>query len=56
MLVTTLAFTLFSLALPLLALFSFTWLVNALFDETSLIRRGGTRLEEARILRRSLSA
>lgn len=53
---TTLAFTLFSLALPLLVLFAFTWLINALFDETSLIRRGGTRLEEALIVRRSLSA
>ena len=54
--VTTLAFTLFSLALPLLALFAFTWLINSLFDETSLIRRTSTRLEEALIVRRSLSA
>lgn len=55
-LVTTLALTLFSMALPLLVLLAFTWLINALFDERSLISRGFSRLEEASIVRRSLAA
>lgn len=55
-LVTTVALTLFSLALPLLVLLAFTWLLGALFDPTSIIGRTFSRLEEAAIVRRSLSA
>ncbi|GAA3711146.1 hypothetical protein GCM10022204_32330 [Microlunatus aurantiacus] len=52
---TTLALTLFSLALPLLVLLGFAWLINALFDQTSIIGRAVSRLEEASIARRSLA-
>ena len=53
--VTTLALTLFSLGLPLLVLFGFTWLITAVFDPTSIIGRAFSRLEEASIVRRSLA-
>ncbi|HEY5981065.1 MAG TPA: hypothetical protein VIT41_15680 [Microlunatus sp.] len=55
-LVTTLALTIFSMGLPLLVLFAFTWVISALFDPTSIIGRGWSRLEEASIARRSVSA
>ena len=52
---TTLALLLFSMGLPLLVLFAFTWLISALFDEGSILGRGFSRLEEALIVRRGLA-
>jgi hypothetical protein len=53
--VTTLAVILFvTVVFPLLVMGALTWLIAAAYDETSALRRGCGRLEEAWISRRAL--
>ena len=53
--VTTFAFILFvTIVFPLLVMTAVTWLISAAYDETSALRRGCGRLEEAWISRRAL--
>jgi hypothetical protein len=55
-LVTTLAFILFvTIVFPLLVMLAVTWLISAAYDETSALRRGCGRLEEAWLTRRALA-
>jgi hypothetical protein len=37
---------------PTAVMLAFTWFITAAFDETSVLRRGCSRLEEAWIMRR----
>jgi hypothetical protein len=54
--VTTLAFILFvTIVFPLLVMLAVTWLISAAYDETSALRRGCGRLEEAWLTRRALA-
>ena len=53
--VTTFALILFvTIVFPLLVMTALTWLISAAYDETSALRRGCGRLEEAWISRRAL--
>jgi hypothetical protein len=53
--VTTFAVILFvTVVFPLLVMGALTWLIAAAYDETSALRRGCGRLEEAWISRRAL--
>ena len=53
--VTTFALILFvTIVFPLLVMTAVTWLISAAYDETSALRRGCGRLEEAWISRRAL--
>ena len=54
--VTTFALILFvTIVFPLLVMTAVTWLISAAYDETSALRRGCGRLEEAWISRRALA-
>ena len=54
--VTTFALILFvTIVFPLLVMTALTWLISAAYDETSALRRGCGRLEEAWISRRALA-
>ena len=53
--VTTFALILFvTVVFPLLVMTAVTWLISAAYDETSALRRGCGRLEEAWISRRAV--